>query len=170
MRALGPLELTAAQQIRILEKLTDAVMFEEFIQKKYVGAKSFSLEGAESLIPLLALAIEFAGRDGVTDVKRLGDYFDGIRGMEKHPAAMFVVDIKREHNAVAEARKLKIPVVAIVDTNCDPDPVDHPIPCNDDAIKAIRLITTVVADTIAEASVIPADGPSFGIAPSGRWM
>ena len=58
------------------------------------------------------------------EAARLIKYFDGIRAMEKFPAAMFVVDIKREHNAVAEARRLKIPIVAIVDTNCDPDLVD----------------------------------------------
>ena len=67
-------------------------------------------------------------------------YFDGIRAMDKYPAAMFVVDIKREHNAVAEARRLKIPVVAIVDTNCDPDLVTYPIAGNDDAIRSVRMI------------------------------
>ena len=60
------------------------------------------------------------------EAARLHKYFDGIRAMDKIPAAMFVVDIKREHNAVAEARKLKMPVVALVDTNCDPDLVDYP--------------------------------------------
>jgi small subunit ribosomal protein S2 len=65
---------------------------------------------------------------------RLHKYFDGLRDLEKMPAAMFVVDIKREHNAVAEARKLKIPIIAIVDTNSDPDLVDYPIAANDDAI------------------------------------
>jgi small subunit ribosomal protein S2 len=64
---------------------------------------------------------------------------------------VFVVDTKREHNAVAEARKKKIPVVAIVDTNCDPDEVDYPIPGNDDAIRSIRLILGVVAQTILQA-------------------
>ena len=67
------------------------------------------------------------------------------------PAPMFVVDIKREHNAVAEARRLKIPIVAIVDTNCDPDLVDYPIAGNDDAIRSVRLILTVVVQTITQA-------------------
>jgi small subunit ribosomal protein S2 len=78
-------------------------------------------------------------------------YFDGIRGMEKYPAAMFVVDVKREHNAVAEARRLKIPVVAIVDTNCDPDLVDYPIAGNDDAIRSVRLILSAIVQAIGEA-------------------
>ena len=74
------------------------------------------------------------------EAARLFKNFDGIRAMDKFPDAMFVVDIKREHNAVAEARRLKIPVVAIVDTNCDPDLVDYPIAGNDDAIRSVRMI------------------------------
>jgi small subunit ribosomal protein S2 len=78
-------------------------------------------------------------------------YFDGIRDMDKYPAAMFVVDIKREHNAVAEARRLKIPIVAVVDTNCDPELVDYPIAGNDDAIRSVRLILATVGQTITQA-------------------
>ena len=78
-------------------------------------------------------------------------YFDGIRNMEKFPAAMFVVDVKREHNAVAEARRLKIPVVAIVDTNCDPDLVDYPIAGNDDAIRSVRIILSAIVQAVGEA-------------------
>jgi small subunit ribosomal protein S2 len=85
------------------------------------------------------------------EVTRLFKYFDGIRGMDKHPAALFVVDIKRERNAVAEARRLKIPVGAIVDTNCDPDLVDYPVAGNDDAIRSIRLILSVVGQAITKA-------------------
>lgn len=80
-------------------------------------------------------------------VKNLG----GIRRMEKNPAAVLIVDVKREHNAVAEARRLKIPVVAIVDTNADPDLVDYPIPGNDDAIRSLRVLLTSVADQITQA-------------------
>ena len=80
-------------------------------------------------------------------------FFDGIRAMDKHPAAMFIVDIKREHNAVAEARRLKIPVVAIVDTNCDPDLVTYPIAGNDDAIRAIRIVLQKLVDAIVSHSV-----------------
>src|SRR5256885_7581276 len=85
------------------------------------------------------------------EAARLVKFFDGIRAMEKYPGAMFVVDIKREHNAVAEARRLKIPVVAIVDTNCDPDLVDYPISGNDDAIRSVRVILTTIAQTITQA-------------------
>jgi small subunit ribosomal protein S2 len=78
-------------------------------------------------------------------------YFDGIRGMDKFPGVMFIIDIKREHNAIAEARRLKIPVVAIVDTNCDPDLVDYPIAGNDDAIRSVRMILATVSQTITRA-------------------
>jgi len=77
----------------------------------------------------------------------------GIRDMVKLPSAVWVVDTKKEHLAVAEARKLNIPVVAILDTNCDPDEVDYPIPGNDDAIRAVSLLTRVVADGAAEGLV-----------------
>jgi small subunit ribosomal protein S2 len=77
-------------------------------------------------------------------LKNLG----GVRELDKAPDAIFIVDLKREHNAVAEARKLRIPIVALVDTNCDPDVVDHPIAGNDDAIRSIRIIL----DTISQAS------------------
>jgi small subunit ribosomal protein S2 len=78
-------------------------------------------------------------------------YFDGIRAMDKYPAAMFLVDIKREHNAVAEARRLNIPVVAVVDTNCDPDLVTYPIAGNDDAIRSVRMILATVGQVITQA-------------------
>jgi small subunit ribosomal protein S2 len=82
---------------------------------------------------------------------RLNKYFDGIRAMDKIPAALFVVDIKREHNAVAEARKLKVPIVALVDTNSDPDLVDYPIAANDDAIRSVRMIMATIGQTITQA-------------------
>jgi small subunit ribosomal protein S2 len=85
------------------------------------------------------------------EAARLSKNFDGIRSMDKFPAAMFVVDIKREHNAIAEGRRLKIPIVAIVDTNCDPDLVDYPIAGNDDAIRSVRMILTVIVQTITQA-------------------
>jgi small subunit ribosomal protein S2 len=74
----------------------------------------------------------------------------GIRALERLPDAVFVIDTKKEHIAVTEARKLGIPVIAIVDTNCDPDEVDYVIPGNDDAIRAVNLVTRVVADALAE--------------------
>jgi small subunit ribosomal protein S2 len=74
----------------------------------------------------------------------------GIRDMTRPPAAIWVVDTRKEHIAVTEARKLGVPVVAILDTNCDPDEVDYPIPGNDDAIRAGSLLTRIVADAVAE--------------------
>ena len=85
------------------------------------------------------------------EAARLSKNFDGIRSMEKYPAVMFIVDIKREHNAVAEGRRLKIPIVALVDTNCDPDLVDYPIAGNDDAIRSVRMILATVVQTITAA-------------------
>lgn len=73
----------------------------------------------------------------------------GIRDMSRIPSAVWVVDTKKEHIGISEARKLHIPVVAILDTNCDPDEVDYPIPGNDDAIRAVGLLTRVVADAVA---------------------
>jgi small subunit ribosomal protein S2 len=74
----------------------------------------------------------------------------GIRDMAKIPSAVWIVDTKKEHLAVTEARKLKLPVIAILDTNCDPDEVDYKIPGNDDAIRSVTLLTRVVADAVAE--------------------
>jgi small subunit ribosomal protein S2 len=85
------------------------------------------------------------------EAARLQKYFDGIRAMDRIPAAMFVVDIKREHNAVAEARKLKLPIIALVDTNCDPDLVDFPIAANDDAIRSVRMILATIGQVITQA-------------------
>jgi small subunit ribosomal protein S2 len=77
----------------------------------------------------------------------------GIRDMNRVPSAIWVIDTKKEHIAVAEARKLHIPVIAILDTNCDPDEVDYPIPGNDDAIRAVGLLTRVVADAVADGLI-----------------
>jgi len=82
---------------------------------------------------------------------RLFKNLDGLRTLEGLPDAMFIIDLKREHNAVAEARRLKIPIVAIVDTNCDPDHSDYPIAGNDDAIRSIKLLLGAVVETISRA-------------------
>ncbi|MBE6569193.1 MAG: 30S ribosomal protein S2 [Ruminococcaceae bacterium] len=82
----------------------------------------------------------------------------GIKNMNGLPSAIFIVDPRKEHNAVLEAKKLGIPVVAIVDTNCDPDDADYVIPGNDDAIRAIRLISSVIADAVLEGK----QGEQFG--------
>jgi len=114
------------------------------------------------------------------EAARFFKYLDGIRTMDKMPGAMFVIDIKREHNAVAEARKLKIPVVALVDTNCDPDLADMPIAGNDDAIRSVRIILAAVGQAVtqgkaefeakksrkAQADEAPAEAPAEVAAPA----
>ena len=86
----------------------------------------------------------------------------GIRDMAKVPSAIWVVDTNKEHLAVAEARKLNIPIIAILDTNCDPDEVDYPIPGNDDAIRSVSLLTRVVADAVAEGLIARAGAGATG--------
>ena len=81
---------------------------------------------------------------------KLEKYLGGVKDMKKLPGALFVIDPRKEHNAIAEARKLHIPIVAIVDTNCDPDEIDYVIPGNDDAIRAIRLISNAMANAVQE--------------------
>ena len=84
------------------------------------------------------------------EIEKLEKFLGGIKNMERLPKAMFVVDTRKEKIAVAEAKNLGIPVVAIVDTNCDPDEVDYVIPGNDDAIRAVKLISGAMADAIIE--------------------
>ena len=84
------------------------------------------------------------------EMEKLEKYLGGVKEMKKLPGALFVVDPRKEHNAIAEARKLHIPIVAIVDTNCDPDEIDYVIPANDDAIRAIRLIASTMANAVQE--------------------
>ena len=84
------------------------------------------------------------------EMAKLEKYLGGVKEMNKLPSALFIVDPRKERNAIAEARRLGIPIVAIVDTNCDPDEVDYVIPGNDDAIRAIRLIASTMANAIQE--------------------
>ncbi|SIS90207.1 30S ribosomal protein S2 [Alicyclobacillus vulcanalis] len=84
--------------------------------------------------------------------ERLEKFLGGIKGMKKLPDALFIIDPRKERIAVAEARKLGIPIVAIVDTNCDPDEIDYVIPGNDDAIRAVRLLTSKMADAVLEGT------------------
>ncbi len=86
-----------------------------------------------------------------SEIEKLEKFIGGIKKMDRLPQALFIVDPKKERIAVLEARKLKIPIIAIVDTNCDPDEIDYVIPGNDDAIRAVRLVTSAVATTILEA-------------------
>jgi small subunit ribosomal protein S2 len=89
-----------------------------------------------------------------TERQRLEKNLGGVKEMKKFPGAVFIVDPKKERIAVAEARKLSIPLVAVVDTNCNPDEIDHVIPGNDDAIRTIRLITSKIADAVLEGKNI----------------
>lgn len=84
------------------------------------------------------------------DIEKLEKYLGGVEKMKKLPDALFVIDPRKEHNAIAEARRLNIPIIAIVDTNCDPDEIDYVIPGNDDAIRAIRLISSAMANAVQE--------------------
>ena len=84
-------------------------------------------------------------------------WLGGIKEMKKLPDAIFVIDPRKEHNTILEARKLHIPVVATVDTNCDPDEVDYLMPANDDAIRAVRLLTSKMADAILEGKASAVD-------------
>ena len=84
------------------------------------------------------------------EIEKLEKYLGGVKEMKKLPAALFIVDPRKERNAIAEAKKLGIPIVAIVDTNCDPDEIDYVIPGNDDAIRAIRLIAAAMASAVIE--------------------
>jgi len=97
---------------------------------------------------------------------KLNRSLGGIRDMGRTPAAVWIVDTKKEHLAVGEAKKLGIPVVAVLDTNCDPDDVDYPIPGNDDAIRSVTLLTRVIADAVAEG-LIARSGVRTGEEPSG---
>jgi small subunit ribosomal protein S2 len=83
-------------------------------------------------------------------IEKLNNRLGGIREMRDLPDLLYVVDVRRETTAVAEANKLNIPILAIVDTNCDPDPIDYVIPANDDAIRAIKLLTSTIADAVLE--------------------
>ena len=94
------------------------------------------------------------------EIEKLEKFMGGITEMKKQPAAMFIVDPRKERIAVLEAKKLGIPIVAIVDTNCDPDEVDYVIPGNDDAIRAVRLIAGAMADAIIEGRQGESNAPA----------
>ena len=89
--------------------------------------------------------------------------------MSKVPSAVWIVDTNKEHIAVDEAKKLNIPIVAILDTNCDPDVVDYPIPGNDDAIRAVGLLTRIVADAVAEGKMARAGATEEGAEDMPEW-
>jgi len=120
---------------------------------------------------------EFAGRTKkeillmTREKDKLAKTLGGIRDMARVPSAVWIVDTKKEHIAVGEARKLNIPVVAVLDTNCDPDEVDYPVPGNDDAIRSAALLTKVVAEAVAEGLLARSGGAAVaaGEEPLAEW-
>ena len=129
-----------------------------YINHRWLGGTLTNYKTIKGRIDRIA-EIEKMEADGVFEVlpkkevielrkeyDKLNKFLGGIREMKGMPDAIFVVDPKKEHNAIAEAKKLGIPVVGIVDTNCDPDDVDYVIPANDDAIRAVKLLTAKMAD------------------------
>ncbi|MDK2984931.1 MAG: small subunit ribosomal protein [Clostridia bacterium] len=103
-------------------------------------------EGMFEVLPKKEVSKLMAEKD------KLERFLGGIKHMKKLPAAVFIVDPRKERIAVAEARRLNIPIISIVDTNCDPDEIDYVIPGNDDAIRAVRLITSKIADAVLEGT------------------
>ena len=135
-----------------------------YINERWLGGMLTNFKTIQSRIARL-VEIETMEQDGTFDVlpkkevaqlkkemDKLQKNLGGIKNMKKLPGALFVVDPRKEKIAVAEAKKLGIPVVAIVDTNCDPDDVDYVIPGNDDAIRAVKLIVAKMADAVIEAN------------------
>ena len=133
-----------------------------YVNERWLGGMLTNFKTIQSRIERLH-KIETMSEDGTFDVlpkkeviqlkkewEKLEKNLGGIKEMKKLPGALFVIDTRKEHIAVTEARKLGIPIVATVDTNCDPDEVDYPIPANDDAIRAVRLITSKMADAVLE--------------------
>ena len=107
------------------------------------------------------------------ELDKLRANLGGIRNLTKTPSAIWIVDTKKEHLAVDEAKKLGIPVIAILDTNCDPDEVDYPIPGNDDAIRSVDLLTRVIADAAAEGLIAREEkrggGGGAAVEPMAEW-
>ncbi|MBI2266379.1 MAG: 30S ribosomal protein S2 [Armatimonadetes bacterium] len=118
------------------------------IRKRVARLKELDVMKAEGLYELRSKKEAKKLEDERIKLER---FLLGIRDMEELPGAVFVIDPRKERIAVTEARKLGIPVVAIVDTNCDPDEIDYPIPGNDDAIRAVKLLTSKMADAVVEA-------------------
>ena len=112
--------------------------------KRLAQLKAMEADGTFDLLPKKEVA------KLKLQIDKLEKFLGGITEMKKMPAAMFIVDPRKERIAVAEAHKLGIPIVAIVDTNCDPDEIDYVIPGNDDAIRAVKLIAGAMADAVIE--------------------
>ena len=128
--------------------------------KRLAQLKAMETDGTFAMLPkkeVIKLNLE---------IDKLEKFMGGITGMKKQPAALFIVDPRKERIAVAEAHKLGIPIVAIVDTNCDPDEIDYVIPGNDDAIRAVRLISGAMADAIIEGRQGESNAPAAEEAPA----
>ncbi len=143
-----------------------------FINQRWLGGTLTNFGTIQKRVARLK-AIEKMEEDGTFDVlpkkevvqlkkehERLVKFLGGIRDMKQIPDVMFVVDPRKERIAVAEARKLNIPIVGIVDTNCDPDEIDYVIPANDDAIRAVKLLTAKMADALIESKQGESDAPA----------
>lgn len=133
-----------------------------YVNHRWLGGTLTNFQTIQTRIARLK-EIEKMAEDGTFDVlpkkevaqlkkeqERLEKFLGGIKEMTEYPDAIFIVDPRKERIAVQEARKLNIPIVAMVDTNCDPDEIDYVIPANDDAIRAVRLITSKIADAVIE--------------------
>jgi small subunit ribosomal protein S2 len=141
-----------------------------YVNQRWLGGMLTNFQTVHSRLQRLKdlEAMEQAGWEGVATKKeqlmltrekdKLERTLGGIREMSRVPSAVWIVDTKKEHIAVGEARKLNIPVIAILDTNCDPDEVDYKIPGNDDAIRSAALLTRVIADAVAEGLMARAAG------------
>lgn len=147
-------------QEAVREEATKCDMF--FVNERWLGGMLTNFQTIQKRIRRLK-ELEKMEEDGTFDVltkkevlalrhemERLQKFLGGIKEMAKLPSALFVVDPRKERIAVAEARKLHIPIVAIVDTNCDPDEIDYVIPGNDDAIRAVKLMAGKMADAVLE--------------------
>lgn len=147
-------------QEAIKEEALRANMF--YVNERWLGGMMTNFQTIQKRISRLK-ELEAMEADGTFDVltkkevqglrhemEKLEKYLGGIKEMNKLPGALFIVDPRKERIAVAEAKKLNIPIVAIVDTNCDPDEVDYVIPGNDDAIRAVKLMTGRMADAVLE--------------------
>jgi small subunit ribosomal protein S2 len=134
-----------------------------YVNQRWLGGTLTNFETIQKRINRLQ-ELEKMQEDGTFDVlpkkevillnkekARLEKFLGGIKGMKRIPDALFVIDPRKERIAVAEARKLGVPIIAIVDTNCDPDEIDVVIPGNDDAIRAVKLLTSKMADAVIEA-------------------
>ncbi|GLH63226.1 30S ribosomal protein S2 [Parageobacillus sp. G301] len=134
-----------------------------YVNQRWLGGTLTNFVTIQKRIKRLK-EIEKMAEDGIFDVlpkkevirlkkeqERLEKFLGGIKEMKELPDALFVIDPRKERIAVAEARKLNIPIIGIVDTNCDPDEIDYVIPANDDAIRAVKLLTSKIADAVLEA-------------------